>query len=289
MFKLHANKTRLELIEVEQITSGSYNVNEVKFCFSEDWNDTVKTVVFKVGSGQNEVIVKRALNVSTLTCLIPQEVLLKPNVDLYCGIYGKRAGTFVIPTIWANLGTIKEGVDITDPPPLESGVSTFNYRAGDVLPEAGDYTADMVGAVDKKGGAIVDSLKFVVEDTEIDSLKSSRETRASTYTEIGEIKITSEGVTIHGLTAAKEQSEAVPLGQMNDVISTKQDKVTGSPGQILGFDKDGNLVAQEEKGVTTSDVVGIIEDYNRTNPVDYSTIVGKPEPLTNTQLEEILK
>lgn len=44
-----------------------------------------------------------------------------------------------------------------------------------------------------------------------------------------------------------------------------------------------------EGGVTESQVKAIIAKYMTDNPVQYTDVVGHPEPLTNMQLKELLK
>lgn len=73
-----------------------------------------------------------------------------------------------------------------------AGVYTFNGRTGEVVPQKGDYTADMVGA-------------------------------------------------------------ATPE-QVQDALAKKQDKLTGAAGQVVGFNENGEAVAQdapEGGGITT--------------------------------------
>lgn len=45
----------------------------------------------------------------------------------------------------------------------------------------------------------------------------------------------------------------------------------------------------EGGGVSEAQVVNIIKKYNQQHPVQWTEIKGVPEPLTNVQLEEILK
>lgn len=112
MFKLNVNKNRIELAEVQTITSGSKNSIEVKFCFSDEWAGLKKTVFFRAGSSKKEVTASVVLgNTLPNTCIVPSEVLLTPNRYLYCGVRGKLGnGDTIIPTVWVRLGEIMEGV-----------------------------------------------------------------------------------------------------------------------------------------------------------------------------------
>lgn len=104
MFILYANKNQLTVRKREPVTSGSVNVYTARFEFSLDWQGLTRKAVFR-GSGQ------------TLTvpldeggeCVIPWEVLTSHGQPLMAGTFGTQDET-ALPTVWANLGTILEGV-----------------------------------------------------------------------------------------------------------------------------------------------------------------------------------
>lgn len=154
MFKLYAKKNELTVKQREQLTSGSVNVNEVEFTFSADWEGLTKTAVFRAGELTRELQLD-----STARCVIPWEVLKASGVPVYAGVYGSASGgEIVLPTVWAQLGTVLEGAS-----PGES---------------ARPPTPDL----------------------------------------------------------------------WEQEFAKKQDKLTGEPGQIVGFDEDGNAAAQENTG-----------------------------------------
>lgn len=114
MFSLTANKVLLNLKERETVTSGSVNVYTVQFAFSSEWDGLDKTAVFQAGSDVISVVLDESQ-----TCTIPWEVLENPRRTLYAGVYGTKDGNVVLPTIWASLGTIQQGVTTgtnTQPP-----------------------------------------------------------------------------------------------------------------------------------------------------------------------------
>lgn len=117
MFYLHANKNNLAVSKVEKITSGSVGVNTVKFCFSKEWDGTAKTVLFKAKKEQISIILDE-----NDTCKIPWEALKVPNAELFVGVYGTRGGDLVMPTIWAKLGTIREGATMDEEPEPTPGI-----------------------------------------------------------------------------------------------------------------------------------------------------------------------
>ena len=120
MFQLYADKTKLTVRQREPVTSGSVNVYEARFEFSPDWDGLTRTAVFKSGSQAISVLLDE-----TGQCVIPWEVTDPDDKGkaLYAGIYGARDGTVVLPTVWASLGVILEGVSCCGanarPPTLE--------------------------------------------------------------------------------------------------------------------------------------------------------------------------
>ena len=103
MFILYANKTNLTVRKREAMTSGSVNVYQVQFEFSEDWEGLTKTAVFETRGRSRAVLLD-----DTGLCTIPREVLAVPKTTLRVGVYGAW-GDMVLPTVWANLGAILEG------------------------------------------------------------------------------------------------------------------------------------------------------------------------------------
>lgn len=113
MFILYANKNKLTVRQREPVTSGSVNVYLCRFEFSDDWDGLTQKAVFR-GSGQTRNVL---LNQNGY-CTIPWEVLKNPGGKLEAGGYGTHDET-VLPTVWADLGTILQGVapgDGTHPP-----------------------------------------------------------------------------------------------------------------------------------------------------------------------------
>lgn len=110
MFILYAEKTRLSVQKSEPVTSGSVNVYPVRFQFSPDWDGMVPTAVFRADWKTYAVVLDQ-----NGECVIPWEALAKPRCRLEAGVYGARDGNVVLPTIWADLGTILEGAGPGEP------------------------------------------------------------------------------------------------------------------------------------------------------------------------------
>lgn len=155
MFKLKAKKTELRLVERDPVTSGSVNVYEAAFEFSEDWARLEKTAVFRAGEKSASVLLG-----PEGTCTVPWEVLQKPGVRLEAGVYGTRDGTVVLPTVWADLGYIHTGAAPGDEarPPTPDLWEQELAKKGDGLgyTEAGElglYSGEkLLGAVPVSGG-----------------------------------------------------------------------------------------------------------------------------------------
>ena len=107
MFVLHADKNTLTVRQRELVTSGSVNVYHARFEFSPDWDGLKRTAVFKAGTVSRSVPLG-----DSGECTVPWEVLERPQVRLLAGVYGSADGGAALPTIWANLGTVQEGVSV---------------------------------------------------------------------------------------------------------------------------------------------------------------------------------
>lgn len=106
MILAKVNLNHITIQTNELLTSGSVNVNEVKFSFSADWNDLSKTAIFKTTKKTKSIIL------TTDSCIIPWEVLADAGEALWVGVYGTQGKTMAIPTIWAKLGRVLDGAEL---------------------------------------------------------------------------------------------------------------------------------------------------------------------------------
>lgn len=104
MFILYADKNRMIVRKRELVTSGSVEAYNVRFQFSDDWSGMSRTAIFRAGTESRAVLLE-----DDDTVVVPWEVLATPNVQLFCGTYGTKEQHVVLPTIWADLGLIREG------------------------------------------------------------------------------------------------------------------------------------------------------------------------------------
>lgn len=130
MFILYANKNQLIVRKREPVTSGSANVYMARFEFSADWAGLTRKAVF-CGSGKTLTV----LLDDGGECVIPWEVLTSHGQPLMAGVFGALDET-ALPTVWANLGTILEGVPGDGPgarPPTPEAWETELAGKGDNL------------------------------------------------------------------------------------------------------------------------------------------------------------
>lgn len=146
MFKLYADKVKLQLIDSEMITSGSVNVYDVFFQFSSDWNGLAKTVVFCAGDTQKSVLLDADNH-----CTIPWECLLEDDRALGVGVYGAQDSTLILPTVWENLGTIQTGVTLgdTSQPPTPSVYDQILGNIGDISELETQNKGSLVDAINE--------------------------------------------------------------------------------------------------------------------------------------------
>lgn len=130
MFTLYADKNRLAVRTREPVTSGSVNVYTARFEFSADWTGLTRKAVFR-GSGKTLTVLLDEGG----KCTIPWEVLTSHGQQLLVGVFGTQDET-ALPTIWANLGTILEGVPGDSPgtrPPTPDLWEQELAKKGDAL------------------------------------------------------------------------------------------------------------------------------------------------------------
>lgn len=112
MFRIIVEKVITNVQQKEEMTSGSVNTYGVSFEFSEHWDGTDKTAVFK-SNKRGPVHVRLDSNDQ---CSIPWEILVDAGAKIEVGVYGTKGDDMVIPTTWASLGTVLLGVTTGAPP-----------------------------------------------------------------------------------------------------------------------------------------------------------------------------
>lgn len=108
MFEISINSNKAWVLHRETLTrvGKNYEAQKVHLEFSEEWENLSKIAVFRALNLQLDVLVTGE------TIDIPPAILEKAGVNLCLGLYGVASGgALVIPTIWADLGTIQPGAD----------------------------------------------------------------------------------------------------------------------------------------------------------------------------------
>ncbi len=138
MFLLYADKNKLTVRQREPLTSGSVNVNTVKFEFSPDWEGLERMAVFRAVDGEPVSVLLAAGD----QCGIPWEVLSSHGQRISAGVCGTRGAELVLPTVWADLGAVQEGACPGEPsrPPTPELWEQALEKKGDALgyTEAGE-------------------------------------------------------------------------------------------------------------------------------------------------------
>lgn len=89
----------------DKITSGMVGI-PVQIEYDSSWDGLIKNAVFKAGD-----FVRDRKNVESFTT-VPWEVLRLPGKVFSVGVEGRKEdGSVVIPTVWANVGTIQKGAN----------------------------------------------------------------------------------------------------------------------------------------------------------------------------------
>lgn len=149
MFILYASKNKLAVRQREPVTSGSVNVYNARFEFSPDWGGLTRKAVFKAGKEPRTVLLDESGQ-----CVIPWEVLTSHGQPLMAGVFGTADET-ALPTTWASLGTVLEGVPTdgegTKPPTpdlweqeLAGKGDTLDYDGLSLSLKSGDKTLSSV-------------------------------------------------------------------------------------------------------------------------------------------------
>lgn len=124
MFIVECMKNQAKVRQTEPITSGSRNVYVVQFKLSEEWDPLTATAVFMAGN--------RIINVlldDDRECMVPWEVMQYAGEQVMIGVFGTMNGNVVLPTVWASMGNLQQGVT-TGVSPSEPTPSVYQQIVG---------------------------------------------------------------------------------------------------------------------------------------------------------------
>lgn len=118
MIRISANSRAAKARTNDPLTTGSVGI-EVLFTLSNDWDGLARTAVFQCGSVSVDVLL------TDDQCTVPPECLATAGQTLRIGIYGTNGqGTIVIPTVFADVGTVEVG---TKPTGVDPAVVTPEF------------------------------------------------------------------------------------------------------------------------------------------------------------------
>ncbi len=241
MFVLYANKNQLTVRKKEPVTSGSVNVYTARFEFSPDWAGLTRKAVFKAGKESRTVLLDESGE-----CAIPWEVLTSHGQPLTAGIFGMADET-ALPTTWANLGIILEGVpgdgegSKSPAPDLWEQELT---RKGDGLEYDGINLTLMSGDKALSTVQIAGGEEGDVPVPGPQGLPGERGEPGPGVSPGGSVnQILTKASVIDYDTKWIDRPAAVTPEQMEEALADKQPKLTGRPGSAVGFGEDGSAVA----------------------------------------------
>ena len=132
-----------------RITAGTVGL-PIEFAFDGQWDGLRKTAVFRV---RHDVKIVEDLETETT---VPWELLQKPGAWLSVGVYGvNKDGSVAIPTIWANVRAIKDGVDPEGDPSADPTLPVWQQLKDDIGNMQGLETeakGDLVAAINEVNG-----------------------------------------------------------------------------------------------------------------------------------------
>lgn len=153
MIQLNYYGRSVARVTSELMTAGSVGI-QVALRFDEAWDGLTKVACFR-GAGKTVDVALSGTGTGTLDPInIPAEVMAKAGARVELGVYGTNGeGTVVIPTVWAQLGTVKAGAipSGTSPGAITPTLAQQVLTAAEAAQEAAEAAAD--DAEDAKAAA----------------------------------------------------------------------------------------------------------------------------------------
>lgn len=134
MYWVNVNQNTVEVSGSDVIVQDNVNAVNVKFSFSEEWDNLTRMVVFR---GSGKIVGIELYNNDPIK--IPWECCKKINDLIYIGAYGVDSdGNILRPTTWAQIGRVVDGVDVDGVLSPEQSDSAF----GSIIDAIGDLKDD---------------------------------------------------------------------------------------------------------------------------------------------------
>lgn len=274
MIEVTAQKTRLTVDVTEQITSGSVNVYTVHFHFGSPWDGLEKVAVFNVPGKTINVPVRE-----DDTCVIPWEVTTSYGLILRMGVYGIKTGEVVLPTIWASLGTIVQGVILGD---AESGEHTPDIY--DLILSKFDEITSLIQAINDRIEEVADDIPTADEITSV-LIYYLRDHPSSLYPPIQQY-LTDNQIEIEEnikalikvyLEGNKSAIEKAIKDLVSKYLTTESTIVSDLVNQYFESNPDtiekavNDYLTENPPNVSEQKVEQLVKDYLNENPPDANT------------------
>lgn len=156
MYWVNVDSNTVTVSGSDVIVQNNVNAVQVKFSFSEEWDNLTEMIIFR---GSGKVIGVRPIDGITT---IPWECCKVINDTIYVGAYGIDSdGTIVRPTTWGQIGRVVDGVDVDGVASPNPSDSTFV----DIIDALGDLKDD-VDDMDKRVSYMSENLSDFEDDLE---------------------------------------------------------------------------------------------------------------------------
>lgn len=109
MFVIQADKSRLTIIESEMLVSNAIGVYQIRFSFSDDWNEFAKIAVFYNDFDEDPRSYSVLIDSSGMA-YIPHEVLKDVGGRVHVGVCGESTSQQHLPTVIVSLGQVVESI-----------------------------------------------------------------------------------------------------------------------------------------------------------------------------------
>lgn len=277
MIKVIYNKVCGRCVQSEPLTSGMVG-QTIHFEYSHDFDGLTLTAVFTNGKTTVDV-----LNPGN-QCVIPHEVLDTVGEVVKVGVYAVRGNELVIPTIYANIGTVLNGADPSgdvsaDPTlPVWAQTQALIGNLNELTTEAkNNLVAAINEAAQSGGGSTIELDTTLSEAGKAADAKAVGDALAGKQNTISDLEAIRTGAA-KGTTALQSVPNTYRTASEQDTIdSGKVDKVTGK-----GLSTNDYTDAAKAK-VDALAPVAISGSYNDlTDKPTIPTALPNPNSLTFT-------